>query len=211
MSTRKLTNVPGLRRLSSSDWGEAFPSPRVKTIPFDLAHRLCKVPLRFFPMPKQAPITLTVGDPAPDFSALDQTGKRVSLNQFQGHFVLLYFYPKDNTPGCTKEACAFRDLSPTFDEKKLRILGVSADSVKSHEKFATKFSLPFPLLADTEKEIVQAYGVWGEKSFMGRTFDGIFRASFLIDPKGRIAFIWPKVKAEPHASEVLAQLESMPS
>ena len=208
MSTRNLANLDPFIRPSGLR-SEGFHSPPyLITNPFDLHHPLCKVFSNRFPMPKQAPITLKVGDAAPEFSALDQAGEEVSLKQFRGDYVLLYFYPKDNTPGCTKEACSFRDLSASFKKKKVRVLGVSADSVKSHEKFAKKFNLPFPLLADTEKEIVQSYGVWGEKSFMGRTFDGIHRASFLIDPKGKIAFIWPKVKAEQHPAEVLSHLES---
>jgi peroxiredoxin Q/BCP len=154
-------------------------------------------------MPFEAPITLSEGDLAPDFCAQDQSGVEVSLSKLRGKPVLLYFYPKDNTPGCTKEACAFRDQFSVFEKKGVQIIGVSPDSVKSHEKFSTKLDLPFPLLADVDKEIVQAYGVWGEKKFMGRTYDGTFRASFLIDSKGKILKIWPKVKAELHPEEVL--------
>lgn len=155
-------------------------------------------------MATKPPITLQVGDPAPDFTACDQNGDSVTLTDFRGQHVLIYFYPKDNTPGCTKEACAFRDEYAAFKKHKIVVLGISPDSVKSHEKFVNKFSLPFTLVADSEKEIVQAYGVWGEKQFMGRTFDGTFRASFLIDPKGKIQEIWPKVKPEAHPAEVLA-------
>jgi thioredoxin-dependent peroxiredoxin len=154
-------------------------------------------------MPTAAPITLSEGDSAPDFSAQDQSGNEVTLSKLRGKSVLLYFYPKDNTPGCTKEACAFRDDFSGFKKKRLQVLGISPDSVKSHEKFATKFELPFPLLADVNKEIVQAYGVWGEKKFMGRTYDGTFRVSFLINPKGKIQKIWTKVKPELHPKEVL--------
>lgn len=154
-------------------------------------------------MPIAAPITLSEGDLAPEFSAPDQTGKKVTLSKLRGKSVLLYFYPKDNTPGCTKEACAFRDQFSVFKKKQLQILGVSPDSIESHQKFSTKFELPFPLLADVDKKIVQAYGVWGEKKFMGKTYDGTFRASFLINSKGVIQKIWPKVKAEIHPKEVL--------
>lgn len=154
-------------------------------------------------MPTKAPITLKPGDTAPDFTANDQNGAAITLSKFQGQHVLLYFYPKDNTPGCTKEACAFRDQFADFKKHKIAVLGISPDSVKSHEKFASKFSLPFTLVADPDKEIVQAYGVWGEKQFMGRTFDGTFRASFLIDPNGKIQEIWPKVKPEAHPAQVL--------
>ena len=158
-------------------------------------------------MAKEPPITLKEGDKAPDFQALDQHGEQVSLKKLRGEKVLLYFYPKDNTPGCTKEACAFRDNFPRFGDLGIRILGVSPDSAKSHQKFTQKFDLPFQLLVDEEKTIVQSYGVWGEKMFMGRTFDGTFRASFLIDEKGKVEKIWPKVKAETHPVEVLEFLQ----
>ena len=158
-------------------------------------------------MPTAAPITLSEGDPAPDFCSPDQSGNTVQLSSLRGKPVLLFFYPKDNTPGCTKEACAFRDQFDAFQKRGVQVLGISTDSVKSHQKFASKFDLPFPLIADTEKAIVQAYGVWGEKKFMGRTYDGTFRASFLIDAKGKIQKIWPQVKPEPHPAEVLELLK----
>lgn len=157
-------------------------------------------------MPTEAPITLSEGDLAPDFCAEDQFGTEFTLSKLQGQTVLLFFYPKDNTPGCTKEACAFRDQFSEFKKQGILVFGVSPDSVKSHEKFSSKFELPFSLLADVNKEIVQAYGVWGEKKFMGRTYDGTFRASFLINPKGKIQKIWPKVKPELHPAEVLDSL-----
>ena len=152
------------------------------------------------------PITLKEGDPAPDFTAPDQTGNSITLSKLKGKHVLLYFYPKDNTPGCTKEACAFRDQFNQFESKGIVVIGVSPDSVKSHDKFVSKFDLPFTLVSDSEKQIVNAYGVWGEKEFMGRTFDGTFRASFLIAPDGSILKIWPKVKPEAHPAEVLEAL-----
>jgi peroxiredoxin Q/BCP len=147
---------------------------------------------------------LSVGDKAPAFQTTDQDGERVSLSDFKGRKVVLYFYPKDDTPGCTKEACSFRDGWSKFRKKKIAVLGVSADDEKSHKKFAEKFSLPFPLLADTDKKIVKDYGVWGEKSLYGRKFMGINRVTYLIDESGRIAAVWPKVKPDGHADELLA-------
>ena len=147
--------------------------------------------------------TLKEGDPAPPFSALTNGGQRVSLADFKGKHVILYFYPRDNTPGCTKEACAFRDEFAQFKAKGAVVLGVSTDSVKSHDKFVEKFHLPFPLLADEDKSIVNAYGVWGEKKFMGVKFQGVHRVTFLIGPDGRIKKIWPKVKPAEHAKEIL--------
>jgi thioredoxin-dependent peroxiredoxin len=157
-------------------------------------------------MAKTPEIKLKEGDPAPDFSAETNGGGRVSLRDFVGKHVILYFYPKDDTPGCTKEACAFRDSYAQFQKAGAVVLGVSTDAVKSHDKFVQKFQLPFPLLADTDKRIVQDYGVWGEKSFMGRKYQGTHRVTFLIGPDQRIKKIWPNVKPEEHASEVLAAL-----
>lgn len=151
-------------------------------------------------------LTLKEGDQAPLFAAETQTGERISLDDFRGRNVLLFFYPRDDTPGCTKEACGFRDHFSELQKSGVVVLGVSADTVKSHAKFARKYSLPFPLLADTDQKIVRDYGVWGEKLFMGRRFMGIHRVSFLIGPDGRIRRIWPKVKPDVHASEVLQAL-----
>lgn len=149
-------------------------------------------------------LKLKPGDKAPDFTAATQDGSRISLSQFRGKPVVLYFYPRDDTPGCTKEACGFRDGFAQFQKKGAVVLGVSADTVKSHAKFAAKYKLPFALVADDEKQIVQAYGVWGEKRFMGRKYMGIYRVTFLIDPEGVIRQIWPEVKPEEHPAEVLA-------
>jgi len=149
---------------------------------------------------------LKEGDVAPEFSAATSGGGRVSLADFKGKNVVLYFYPKDDTPGCTREACAFRDHFAEFQKRGAIVLGVSTDSAKSHDKFAGKYKLPFTLLADEDKKIVEAYGVWGEKSFMGRKYLGTHRVTFLIGPDGRIKKIWPKVKPEEHAAEVLAEL-----
>jgi thioredoxin-dependent peroxiredoxin len=159
-----------------------------------------------FLMAKEIELKLKEGEKAPDFSAETQEGNRVSLPDFSGKHVILYFYPKDDTPGCTKEACHFRDAFGEFQKKGAMVLGVSTDPVKSHKKFAEKFQLPFPLLADVDKKIVEAYGVWGEKSFMGRKYMGTNRVTFLIDPEGRIKKIWPRVKPEEHAAEVLRAL-----
>jgi thioredoxin-dependent peroxiredoxin len=157
-------------------------------------------------MAKVIELKLKVGDPAPKFSAATSGGGKISLADFKGQNVILYFYPKDDTPGCTKEACAFRDYFADFKKKGAVVLGVSPDSVKSHDKFVGKFKLPFTLLSDEDKKIVEAYGVWGEKTFMGRKYLGVYRVTFLIGPDGKIKKIWPAVKPEEHAEEVLAAL-----
>jgi peroxiredoxin Q/BCP len=158
-------------------------------------------------MAKELELKLKVGDLAPGFSAATNSGGvKVSLADFKGRNVVLYFYPKDDTPGCTKEACAFRDHFAGFRKKGTVVLGVSTDPVKLHDKFAEKYKLPFTLLADEDKQIVQTYGVWGEKTFMGRKYQGTHRVTFLIGPDGRIKKIWPQVKPEEHAEEVLAVL-----
>lgn len=157
-------------------------------------------------MAKKVELKLKVGDKAPEFSAPTNGGGNISLAELRGKNVILYFYPKDDTPGCTKEACAFRDEFARFKKKGAVVLGVSPDAVKSHDKFVEKFKLPFTLVADTEKKIVNDYGVWGEKVFMGRKYMGVFRVTFLIGPDGKIKNIWPEVKPEEHAAEVLAAL-----
>jgi peroxiredoxin Q/BCP len=157
-------------------------------------------------MATEAQLKLKEGDAAPGFTAATQDGRRVSLAELKGRNVILYFYPKDNTPGCNREACSFRDVFADFEKQGAVVLGVSTDSVKSHERFAAKFSLPFTLLADSDRKIVEAYGVWGEKKFMGVKYQGTSRVTFLIGPDGRIKKIWPKVKPGEHAKEVLAAL-----
>jgi thioredoxin-dependent peroxiredoxin len=157
-------------------------------------------------MAKQVELKLKEGDLAPGFTADTNNGGRVSLSDFKGKYVVLYFYPRDNTPGCTKEACAFRDEFAALKQRGAVVLGVSTDSAKSHDKFVEKYKLPFTLLADADRKIVQAYGAWGEKSFLGRKYQGTYRVSFLIGPDGRIKKIWPAVKPEEHAREVLAEL-----
>ena len=152
-------------------------------------------------------IILKEGDKAPAFTAQTSGGGKVSLNEFLGRHVVLFFYPKDDTPGCTKQACAFRDEHAQFEEADAVVLGVSCDSVAKHDKFISKFDLPFLLLSDEDQTIVNAYGSWGPKKFMGKEYEGIHRISFLIDPQGKIQKIWPKVKPEEHAAEVLAAIQ----
>lgn len=147
---------------------------------------------------------LKEGSTAPAFKANDAEGNSISLKDLRGQKVVLYFYPKDDTPGCTKEACSFRDGFAKFKRQGIKVIGVSPDKEASHQKFAAKYELPFTLLADTDKAIAEAYGVWGEKKFMGRTYMGVLRTTFLIDEKGKIKKIFEKVKPEEHASEVLA-------
>jgi peroxiredoxin Q/BCP len=158
-------------------------------------------------MKKAVQLSLKEGDAAPDFAAQTISGETIRLSDLLGRDVILYFYPKDDTPGCTKEACGFRDWFGEFKEKKAVILGVSPDPAKSHKKFTEKFNLPFPLLIDDEKKIINAYGVWGEKTFMGRKYMGVYRVTFLIGKDGRIKKIWPDVKPDGHAAELLAALE----
>ena len=148
----------------------------------------------------------SVGSKAPDFQLPDHTGKTVSLSQLAGKNVVLYFYPKDDTPGCTREACNFRDEHSTLTKAGAVVLGVSPDGATSHQKFATKYSLPFPLLSDTEHKVADAYGVWGEKSLYGRKFIGLTRATFLIDAQGNVKQVWPKVKVDGHVAQVLTAL-----
>jgi thioredoxin-dependent peroxiredoxin len=150
---------------------------------------------------------MKVGDKAPDFSALDDSGKKVKLSELKGKKVVLYFYPKDDTPGCTKEACNFRDGIDAIKKQGAVVLGVSADSVDSHKKFKNKFDLNFQLLADTDKKIVEDYGVWKEKSMYGKKYMGIERTTFIIDKTGKVSHIFPKVKVDQHYDEVLEALK----
>ena len=146
---------------------------------------------------------------APDFELSDQNGNTHKLSDYMGEWRLVYFYPKDDTPGCTKEACSIRDNIPDFKKLKLRIFGISVDSVKSHKKFEEKYNLPFTLLSDEDKKVVRAYDVWGQKKFMGREYMGTLRTSFLIDPEGKIAKIYENVKPELHAAAVLEDLKNL--
>ena len=156
-------------------------------------------------MANEVQLPVKEGDDAPAWTARAGTGETVSLADFRGKMVALYFYPRDNTPGCTIEACQFRERFEDFTKRGIVVLGVSADSAVSHEKFSKRFRLPFILLADEDKAIARAYGAWGEKSFLGRKYMGMRRISFLIGPDGRIRKIWRKVKPPTHASEVLAE------
>jgi thioredoxin-dependent peroxiredoxin len=150
--------------------------------------------------------TLKVGDKAPEFSLENGDGTTVKLKDFKGKPVILYFYPKDNTSGCTKQACDFRDTQPAIRKAGAVVLGVSPDSVASHEKFAAKFELPFTLLSDPDHAVAEKYGVWVEKSMYGRKYMGIERTTFLIDEKGKVAEIWSKVKVPGHVETVVKAL-----
>ncbi len=151
----------------------------------------------------------TLHTKAPDFSLLDQDGVSHTLSEYAGAWVLIYFYPKDDTPGCTKQACLLRDGFPSFKNLNAVVLGISTDSVKSHKKFAEKYELPFTMLADEEKKVVEAYGVWGLKKFMGKEYMGTSRTSFLISPEGTIEKIYEGVKPDTHAEIVLEDLTKL--
>ena len=150
---------------------------------------------------------LKEGQKAPNFKLADQNGQIISLNSFKGKNVVLYFYPKDNTSGCTKEACNFRDEFPMFSKIDAVILGVSPDSVVSHKKFAAKYNLPFSLLSDEKKEVLEKYGVWQEKSMYGKKYMGVVRTTFIIDQNGKIKKIFPKVSVDEHNQEILEVLK----
>ena len=143
---------------------------------------------------------------AKDFNLADQDGNYHKLQDYKGKWVLLYFYPKDDTPGCTREACNFRDQYKVFEEKNVQVLGVSKDSVISHKKFAEKYHLTFPLLSDESLEVIKAYDAWGKKKFLGREYDGILRKTYLIDPKGNIEKVYKKVNPLSHIDEILKDL-----
>lgn len=154
-------------------------------------------------------MTVVVGKKAPAFKGVTDAGEKVSLADFKGQNVVLYFYPKDDTPGCTKEACAFRDEVKAFKKMNAVIIGVSPDSQSSHEKFKSKHKLNFSLIVDEDRAICEAYGVWVEKNMYGRKYMGVQRATFLIDGAGKIAAIWPKVKVENHTEEILDALSEL--
>jgi peroxiredoxin Q/BCP len=153
------------------------------------------------------PTNLKPGDAAPDFDLPSDSGARVRLRDLRGKRVVLYFYPRDDTPGCTTEACSFRDAWTELERRGVVVLGVSKDSPKSHLRFKQKYGLPFTLLSDEDHAVADAYGVWGPKKFMGREYEGMDRATFLIGPDGRIEAVWPRVKPEGHAEEVLAAVD----
>jgi peroxiredoxin Q/BCP len=152
-------------------------------------------------------MALSAGIPAPDFNLLDETGTPRRLSDYRGRPVVLYFYPKDDTPGCTKEACSFRDGYGDYQRAGVTILGVSPDTPKKHTKFKEKYGLPFTLLADTDHKVSELYGVWGRKKLMGREYDGVFRTTFVIAPDGTIAKVFENVKPAGHSTEVLNALK----
>ena len=152
---------------------------------------------------------LEQGSVAPDFTLSDQNGKNHSLSEYRGQWVIVYFYPKDLTPGCTTEACNFRDDFPNFQKLNTVILGISKDSVKRHATFAEKYKLPFLLLSDEDGKVCEKYKVWKEKSMYGKTYLGIVRSTYLIDPEGNISRVYPKVKVKEHASELLSDLKML--
>ena len=147
---------------------------------------------------------LSEGAPMPEFSLPDQNGRIFNSKDYIGKPLVIYFYPKDNTPGCTKEACSFRDSYGEYQKMGITVVGISADSPNSHEKFAKKFNLPFILLADTEKTVLRAFGAWGEKKLYGKVYEGVIRSTFVFGPDGKVKKVFPKVSPEGHASEVLA-------
>ena len=150
---------------------------------------------------------LSIGMQAPTFTLRDSTDKEISLSDFLGQKVVLYFYPKDNTPGCTRQACAFAGAYEEFRKKNVAVIGISKDSVASHVKFAEKYQLPFTLLSDPDRVAIEAYGVWKEKKLYGKVSMGVVRSTFLIDEEGRIEKIMPKVKPDTNAAEILAELD----
>jgi peroxiredoxin Q/BCP len=149
---------------------------------------------------------LQPGDKAPDFTGVNENGEKVTLKDYKGKKLILFFYPRDNTPTCTVEACNLRDAYQDLKDKGYELLGVSPDSEKKHQNFIAKHNLPFPLLADTDREVIEAYGIWGPKKFMGRTSDGLHRTTFVIDEKGKIEQVIQKVKAKQHADQILGEL-----
>jgi len=150
---------------------------------------------------------LNIGDKAPDFNGLDQNGDSIRLEDFKGIKLILYFYPKDNTSGCNAEACNLRDNHEMWISKGYKVLGVSPDKQESHQKFIAKFDLPFPLISDTEKEIIKAYGAWGPKKLYGREYEGLLRSTFVISEDGKIEQIFMKVKTKDHTNQILETLK----
>lgn len=151
-------------------------------------------------------VTLKEGDKAPNFSGKDQNGETVSLSDFKGKRVILFFYPKDMTPGCTAEACNLGENYSELQKKGFEVVGVSADSEARHQKFIDKYSLPFKLIADEDKEVIKAYGVWGLKKFMGKEYDGIHRTTFVIGTDGKLEKVFTKVKTKDHTAQILEEL-----
>ena len=154
-------------------------------------------------------MTLQIGDLAPDFSLLNQESNPIKLSSFSGKRVVIYFYPKDNTPGCTNQACNLQDNLGNLKKHDIQVIGISPDANTSHEKFATKYNLSFPLIADTDHKIIGKYGVWGEKKNYGKTYMGLHRTTFLIDPKGKIVHVFTKPKTKEHAQEILTKVNEL--
>jgi peroxiredoxin Q/BCP len=152
---------------------------------------------------------IPAGSQAPDFSLPDENGELRHLSDYRGKVVVLYFYPKDDTPGCTTEACGFRDQYQDYEKAGVSVIGVSPDDVKKHQKFKTKYNLPFTLLSDTDHTVCELYGVWGRKKFMGKEYDGVFRTTFLIGKDGTILRVFENVKPEGHSQEILRVLEEI--
>lgn len=148
---------------------------------------------------------LKEGDKAPEFQGLNEKGEEISLGQYAGKKLILFFYPKDNTPGCSAEVCSLRDSYTQLKEQGFELLGVSPDSARKHQNFIKKFDLPFPLLADTEQEVLKMYGVWGEKKMYGKTYEGVFRTTFIISEDGNIEKVFTKVKTKEHAEQILEE------
>jgi thioredoxin-dependent peroxiredoxin len=151
---------------------------------------------------------LNIGDKAPDFNAVNQDGENISLSDYAGNKVILYFYPKADTPGCTAESCNLRDNYDDLLGRGFKIIGASADDQKKQKKFAEKHNLPFPLIADTEKEVLKAYGAWGEKQMYGKTYEGVIRKTFVIDENGNIEKVFDKVKTKDHAAQILEAMNT---
>ena len=150
---------------------------------------------------------MKTGDMAPEFSLPDKDGNLISLSDFKGHKIVVYFYPKDNTPGCTRQACAFAANFQEFEKRDITVIGISKDSTESHRKFAEKFKLPFILLSDPELQAIKSYGVWQEKKLYGKVSMGVVRTTFIIDEDGKILKVMPKVKPDTNAAEILAELQ----
>jgi len=161
--------------------------------------------------PARSASTLEVGKPAPPFTLLDADGAAVSLADFRGQWLVIYFYPKDNTPGCTREACEFTAEGEAFARRGARVVGISPDSPTSHRRFAEKHGLGITLLSDPDHTVLKQYDAWGTKTLYGKTYEGVIRSTVLVDPKGRIAWHWPKVSPAGHAAEVLAKLAELQS
>ncbi|HEY9828167.1 MAG TPA: thioredoxin-dependent thiol peroxidase [Stenomitos sp.] len=154
-------------------------------------------------------MSIQIGSPAPEFSLSNAQGEYIHLSQFRGQWVIVYFYPKDNTPGCTKEACGFRDHFESFQSQNIQILGISPDGATAHQKFIAKHNLPFTLLCDPDASVAKAYESYGPKQFMGKQYEGVYRQTFVIDPTGVIVKIYRKVKAESHAGELLDNMRQI--